>query len=224
MRLARILAPAITFFCVLAASTYAKERPPRFELFAEGGGSFLTSGNGIIPCPAVGTCTFTDFVAGSAASSSFSTTGRLTAGGRFRFTPRNALEASYSFSPNQFSVQQGTVTSGPLYNRAGLVSFNYVHYLWAKTPVQPFTTAGLGLNHFSGPGIASAAVVPGAYPFNTDNRYQFAWNFGGGTDIVFQRHFAVRLELRDYVTGQPSFITGTSHNIVPSAGIVFRLK
>jgi opacity protein-like surface antigen len=220
----RIFALAAAFLFVLATSTFAQKRPPRFELFAEGGGSVLTGGSGVIPCPASGSCTFTDFTAGSAASSSFSFTGRLIAGARFRFTRRSALEASYSFSPNQFSVQQGTVTSGPLYNRAYLVSFNYVHYLWAKTPIQPFTTAGLGFNHFSGPGRVSVAVVPGPYPFNTDNGYQFAWNFGGGTDIVLRRHLALRLELRDYVTGQPSFITGTSHNIVPSAGIVFRFK
>jgi opacity protein-like surface antigen len=149
----------------------------------------------------------------------------VTAGARFRFTPRNALEASYSFSPNQFSVQQGTGMAGPLYDRVDLVSFNYVHYLWAKTRIQPFTTAGLGLNRFSGPGlVVVSGLLPGPYPFNTDNGYQFAWNFGGGTDIVLRRHFALRLELRDYVTGQPSFITGASHNIVPSAGIVFRFK
>ncbi len=220
----RILAPAIAFLFVLATSTCAQNRPPRFEVFAEGGGSFLTGGNGILPCPASGSCTFTDFTAGSAASSSFSFTGRLTAGARFRFTPRNALEASYSFSPNQFSVQQGTLTSGPLYTRADLVSFNYVHYLWAKTPVQPFATGGIGANRFSGPMQGSIAVVPGPYPFNTDNGFQLTWNFGGGTDIVLHRHLALRLELRDYVAGQPSFITGTSHNIVPSAGIVFRFK
>jgi hypothetical protein len=224
MRFLRTLAPAITFLCVLATSAYAQNRPPRFEVFAEGGGSFLTGGSGILPCPTPGSCTFIGFTAGSAASSSFSSAGRLTAGARFRFTPRNSLEASYSFSPNQFSIQQGTLTSGPLYKRVDLVSFNYVRYLWAKTPIQPFTTAGLGLNRFSGPTLGTVAVFPGTYPFNTNNGYQFVWNFGGGTDIVFHRHLALRLELRDYVTGQPSFITGASHNIVPSAGIVFRFK
>ena len=224
MRFLRTLAPAITFLCVLATSAYAQNRPPRFEVFAEGGGSFLNGGNGILPCPAVGSCIFTDFSPGSAASASFSFTARVTAGARFRFTPRNSVEASYSFSPNQFSIQQGALTSGPLYKRVNLVSLNFVRYLWAKTPIQPFTTAGLGLIRFSGPLQASIAVVPGPYPFNTNNGYQFAWNFGGGTDLILRRHFALRLELRDYVTGQPSFITGTSHNIVPSAGIVFRFK
>ncbi len=151
MRFLRTLAPAITFLCVLATSAYAQNRPPRFEVFAEGGGSFLNGGNGILPCPAVGSCIFTDFSPGSAASASFSFTARVTAGARFRFTPRNSVEASYSFSPNQFSIQQGALTSGPLYKRVDLVSFNFVRYLWAKTPIQPFTTAGLGLNPLQRP-------------------------------------------------------------------------
>jgi hypothetical protein len=86
----------------------------------------------------------------------------------------------------------------------------------------------LGVNRFSGPSNASA-VVSGYV--NADNGWQFAWNYGGGADLVLQRHFALRTELRDYITGQPSVITGsghnitgTSHNIVPSAGIVFRFK
>ncbi|MBZ5669775.1 MAG: hypothetical protein LAO04_08605 [Acidobacteriia bacterium] len=224
MRAIRIPVPWILPLLMISPWAGAQNRPPRFEVFAEGGGSILNGGSGIIPCPPVGSCTFTDFTAGSAASSSFSFTGRLTAGAHFRFTPRNALEASYSFSPNQFSIQQGTLTSGPLYKRVDLVSFNYVRYLWAKTPIQPFTTAGLGLNRFSGPTLGTVAVFPGTYPFNTNNGYQFVWNFGGGTDIVFHRHLALRLEFRDYLAGQPSFITGTSHNIVPSAGLVFRFK
>ena len=87
--------------------------------------------------------------------------------------------------------------------------------------MQPFATAGLGSNRFRGPSSASA-VLSGLVAVN--NGWQFAWNYGGGADLVLQRHIALRLELRDYVTGQPSFITGTSHNIVPSIGIVFRLK
>jgi opacity protein-like surface antigen len=154
-------------------------------------------------------------------TSSFSKTGRLFGGGRFHFTHHDALEASYSYSPNHFSLQQGTQSLGSAYNRVDLISFNYVRYLWIKTRVQPFATAGLGTNHFSGPSSATA-VISGLV--KADNGYQFAWNYGGGADIVLRRHLALRLELRDYVTGQPSFVTGTSHNVVPSAGIVFRLK
>jgi hypothetical protein len=154
-------------------------------------------------------------------TSSFSKTGRLVAGARLRFTRHNALEASYSFSPNRFSFLEATGASLDAYNRVNVVSINYVRYLWAKTPVQPFLTGGVGFNRFSGP-LSASAIAESLV--SASNGLQFAGSFGGGTDVVLRRHVALRLELRDYVTEQPSFITGTSHNIVPSAGVVFRFK
>jgi opacity protein-like surface antigen len=165
-------------------------------------------------------------------TSSFSKAARLFAGARLRFARHDALEASYSYSPNVFSLRPAGQATLSGYNRVDLISFNYVRYLWAKTRVQPFVTGGLGVNRFSFSGTSNApAVVPG-YFFNADNGWQFAWNLGGGADLFLQRHFALRLELRDYITGQPkpnyisgiTGLTGTSHNIVPSAGIVFRFK
>jgi hypothetical protein len=202
---------------LLSASAYAQKAPPRLEIFVEGGGSFLNGGSGQlnIPCPVLGPCL------GGPYTSSFSKTGRLIAGARLRFTRHDALEASYSFSPNHFSFLEATGASLDAYNRVNLVSINYVRYLWAKTPVQPFLTGGVGFNRFSGP-LSASAIAEGLV--SASNGLQFAGNFGGGTDVVLRRHVALRLELRDYVTSQPSFITGTSHNIVPSAGLVFRFK
>jgi hypothetical protein len=212
----------------LCPAAFAQNRPPHFELIAEGGASILNSGSATILPTCLIACspTYCPPCASGTATSSFTKAGRLFTGARFRFTRHDAVEASYSFSPNRFSLQQGTATKTSVYNRVDLVSINYVHYLWTKIPVQPFATAGLGLNRFSG-GQATMCVTMYPSPCiqtNNDNGFQFAWNFGGGTDIVLQRHFALRLELRDYLTGQPSFINGTSHNIVPSAGIVFRFK
>jgi hypothetical protein len=194
----------------------AQDTPPSFEVFAEGGGSFLNNGTGQPPIACI-----PEIECPTTATSSFSKTARLFTGARLRFTRHDLLEASYSFSPNNFSLQWGRGSLGSAYNRVNLISFNYVRYLWARTPVQPFATVGVGTNRFSGPSSASA-VVSGLV--SADNGWQFAWSYGGGADLVLQRRFALRLELRDYVTAQPNFITGTSHNIVPSVGIVFRLK
>ena len=201
----------------------AQGPPPTYEVFAEGGGSFLNNSTGqpFVACPLVCPVGLPCPLCPPTLTSAFSKTGRVAAGARFRITRHDALEASYSYSPNHFSLQQGTQSLGSAYNRVDLISFNYVRYLWVRTPVQPFATIGLGTNRFSGPSSASA-VHSGLV--SADNGWQFAWNYGGGADLVLQRHFALRLELRDYVTGQPSFITGTSHNIVPSLGVVFRLK
>ncbi|HXX22797.1 MAG TPA: hypothetical protein VEO19_06585 [Terriglobia bacterium] len=223
MRIIRVAAPWILLISFTCSWAGAQDPPAGFELFAEGGGSFLNGGSGVklVACPALcpigGACP----PCPPSATSSFSKTGRLFAGARFYFTRHDALEASYSFSPNHFSLQQGTQPIGSAYNRVNLVSFNYVRYLWVRTPINPFVTAGLGTNRFSGP-LSASAVVSGLV--GADNGWQFAWNYGGGADVVLQRHIALRLELRDYVTGQPSFIAGTSHNIVPSVGIVLRLK
>jgi hypothetical protein len=217
----RIIAPWLLLLFFTCSWVGAQDPLPRLEVYAEGGGSFLNNGTDQYtiraPCPTSG-CP--PWFSGTA-TSSFSKTGRVVAGARLRFTRHDALEASYSYSSNLFSLQQGTQSLGSAYNRLDLISFNYVRYLWPKTRVQPFATGGLGTNHFSGPWPGSAASLAVG---KADNGYQFAWNFGAGTDTVLQRHLALRLELRDYVTGQPSFITGTSHNIVPSVGIVFRLK
>jgi opacity protein-like surface antigen len=140
-------------------------------------------------------------------SRGFSYGARLFAGARFRFTSHDAIEASYSYSPNSFSLFQP--------NRPDLISVNYVRYLDIRTPFQPFATAGVGANRFGG----SAASGLSSY-----NGFRFAGNFGAGADIILTRHVALRLELRDYVGGQPSFATGTSHDLVPSVGIVFRFK
>jgi hypothetical protein len=201
----------------------AQDAPPRLELFAGTGGSFLNNGSGQIPFSCIQVCTPSGCppCPSGTVASSFSKTGRLFTGGRLRFTRHDALEASYSYSPNHFSFQQATHSLGAAYNRVDLFSLNYVRYFWLRARVQPFATTGLGTNRFSGPSSASA-VISGLV--SADNGYQFAWNFGAGADVVLRRHLALRLELRDYVTGQPSFITGTSHNVVPSAGIVFRLK
>jgi hypothetical protein len=223
MRIIRIIAPWILFLFFACSWASSQDAPPGLELFAEGGGSFLNNGTGQMfsPCPMVCPVSGCPPCPSGAVTSSFSKTGHASVGGRLRFTRHDALEASYSYSPNHLSLQEGTQSLGSAYNRVDLISFNYVRYLWIKTSVQPFVTAGLGTNHFSGPSSASA-VVSGLV--SADNGWQFAWNYGGGADLTLRRHLALRLELRDYVTGQPSFITGTSHNVVPSAGIVFRLK
>ena len=233
MRSVRIIPPLILLLLLAFPWACAQDPPPRLEVFLEGGGSFLNGGSGSVlggvACPAL--CTPTGCVpctspSSVAVTSSFSKTARLFAGARLRFTRHDALEASYSYSPNVFSLQPAGQPTLSGYNRVDLVSFNYVRYLWAKTSFQPFVTGGVGVNRFSGPSNASA-VLSGYV--NADNGWQFAWNYGGGADLVLQRHLALRLELRDYITGQPkpssiNGMGGTSHNIVPSAGIVFRFK
>lgn len=235
MRSVRTIPSLILSLLLFFPWAFAQTPAPSLEVFLEGGSSFSNTGsltetfNEIfpLPCPSSGCIPLSVRMTGS-----FPETIHPTAGARYRFTRRNALEASYSYSLYHFVVQPPGQSALAGYNRDDLVSFNYVRYLSAKARVQPFLTAGLGINRFSSP--ANAAAV--GY-VNADNGWQRAWNFGGGADLVLGRHFALRMELRDYITGQPSAATatysvtnvtwthpGTSHNVVPSLGIVFRFK
>ena len=230
MRSGRIISSLILLLLLVIPWACAQDHPPSLEVFLEGGASFLNGSSGQIGvacpvqvCPVGVPCS----CASGALSNTFSKTARVVAGGRYRFARHDALEASYSFSPNHFTIQPEGESAFAGYNRVDIVSFNYVRYLWVKSLVQPFVTAGVGVNRFSGRVNAPAAID--GY-VSADNGWQFAWNYGGGADLVFLRHLALRLELRDYVTGQPAAIrasgtiTGTSHNVVPSVGIVFRFK
>jgi len=225
MRTVRTMPSLILSLLFFFPWAFAQSPTPRLEVFLEGGSSFSNSGsvtaNLKYPCPNC-PCPTSGCVASPVSmTGSFPETIRPTAGARYRFTRHSALEASYSYSLYHFVAQPSGQSALAGYNRADLVSFNYVAYLPVKARVQPFLTIGLGTNRFSGPSKASA--VEDGY-IKADNGWQFAWNYGGGADIVFQRHFAVRMELRDNVTGQPSILPGTSHNLVASLGVVFRFK
>jgi hypothetical protein len=232
----RITSPSVLLLCFVCSWAAAQDRPPRLEVFAEGGGSLLNSGPAqaietINACPECATPINLISTEVIPLKSSISTTGRLFTGVRLRFTSHDAIEASYSFSPNRFvySPEPGIVQAG--YGRVSLFCVNYVRYLWARNRFQPFVTAGVGTNRFSG-GLGTSPIQVGGLPesfeysFSNPKSYgwQFAWNYGAGADLVLQRHFALRVQLRNYVSDQPTPLTGTSHNIVPSAGIVFRFK
>ena len=232
MRIQQIALLVLLSFCFAGASI--AQNTPRFELFVEGGGSLLNAGpaqgNVIFTCPM---CALSQVVP---ISGSVSARGRLFTGARFRFTRHDAIEASYSFSTNHFDYRAGNTYATAIgYTRLDVVSFNYVRYLWVRSRIQPFATAGIGTNRFrGGPGywVYPVNVIAGGkgigYTVNFanpgDNGWQFAWNYGGGADFILPWHFALRVELRNYVSDQPIPLTGTSHNLVPSAGFVFRFK
>jgi len=198
MRIIRITAPWILVLSFTCLQAWTQGPPLSVEAFAEGGGSFIRNTGLPEICPEVCTPSGCPPCPGPFP---FSNAGRLFTGGRLR-AGRESVEVSYSYSPNP--IQQ-------YFNRLTVFSFNYAHYLSMRSKVQPFATIGLGADRFSGPYSSSNSVRP-------------VWNYGGGTDIVLLRRLALRLELRDYVGGQPNTFIGTSHGIVPSAGFVFRFR
>jgi hypothetical protein len=136
--------------------------------------------------------------------------GRFFTGARLRLTRHDAIEASYSYSPNIFNEAYPLLYFNV---RLSSHSINYVRYLSTNPHLQPFVTGGVGYEHFLG--------YRGVMPSSTS---QFAWNYGAGIDVVLQRYFALRFDFREYSTSIPIYHTSTLHNFVPSIGIVFRFN
>lgn len=200
-------------FTVSKAAT--TEGFPRFEVATEAGGSFLTSASG--PSQSVSVPLADGQVQNITLTtrSSFSKAGRVLAGVRFRMTEKNALEFSWSYSPNRYKLN-GTVSPPVVTVVADQITqslhqgaLNYVRYVPSFGTIQPFITGGVGLSWFVG--------VEGTV-------HRLTANFGAGFDVPVRRHVALRIELRDFVFGQPCPVGGVTHNLAPTAGLVFKLR
>ena len=87
--------------------------------------------------------------------------------------------------------------------------------------LRPYVLAGTGALSFV-PTRNGGAFVPGA-----GNQSKAVFEYGGGANYNFTRHFAFRLEYRGFVYKRPDFglvtlrTDATTHTAQPSAGIVF---
>ncbi len=209
---------------------------PNVEIFLGGGGSFMRGNtwdetipvsictpSTTVVCPAVSgpytTANMTD---------SFSTAASAAAAARLRFTRHDAIDATYLFSFNHLTLYakatnpttgQPIVESGTSFTRLQLVSLNYVRYFMIRRRIQPFATAGMGESRFKGP---LSATAPAEGLIGGGDRVQFTWNAGGGADILLRHHLVIRVDVRDYMVGQPLPIRGNAQGIMPMAGLAYR--
>ncbi len=214
----------------------AQTSVPSVEVFLEGGGSFMRGNTWYETIP-VQICIPTETMSCPAVSepyttanmsSSFSTAASAGAGARLRFTRHDAIDASYLFSFNHLFLRakatnpttgQPIAESGSSFTRLQLVSFNYVHYFFIRSRIQPYLTAGMGESHFKGP---LSATAPSEGLIEGGDRFQFTWNAGAGADILLRHHLVLRFDVRDYMVGQPLPIRGSALSIMPVAGVVYR--
>lgn len=88
--------------------------------------------------------------------------------------------------------------------------------------ISPYAVGGVGLARFK----QSDTLIDGSP--NTGDRANTTWafDFGGGVDLNILPIFAIRGEVRDFVTGTPKFSQGfienKQHNIFVAGGIVFK--
>lgn len=207
----------LTLVQLSASAATAQGRAHQFEVFIEGGASTFTNHSSV-------EVTFTGSPPLSyellSTTTSLSTTGRLFSGVRYWLDSKEAIEASYSYSPSDLTQTQNCFAySGPSCSGVNetevahhhFVSFNYVRALSGRPRLHPFLTGGLGLVYVHQPEFSPT---------------HFAANFGGGVDFRISAHWDLRAEYRDFlldsselVSGSP---TGLTHNQVPSIGLVYR--
>ncbi|MGE0132358.1 MAG: outer membrane protein [Blastocatellales bacterium] len=90
--------------------------------------------------------------------------------------------------------------------------------------ISPYIVGGVGVGRY-----AQSDTTVGGAP-NTGDRANTTWafNFGGGVDLNLLGPVAVRGEVRDFVTGNPSFsapfLTNKQHNIFVGGGVVVKWK
>lgn len=196
---------SVFFLLSVARDGAAQDRLSRLEWFIEGGGSFLNLGKQPGEVSIFSTPGFL------VSPDHFSSSALYFTGLRYHLTGKDALEVAYSVSTQNHFAVQPTTEGMPLGQSAFerfTWSFNYVRYLSDRRTLRPFVTAGLGA-------MESSTAVTGWHRFNP------SVNFGLGTDFRINEGLALRLEVRDYVGFLPAPLRGASHDLAPSAGLVF---
>jgi len=88
----------------------------------------------------------------------------------------------------------------------------------------PYLVGGVGLGRFS----QSGTNINGSPNTGDRSNTSFVFNYGGGVDLNVLGPISVRGEVRDFMTGTPSFSTpflnDRQHNLFVGAGIVVRWK
>lgn len=222
----------LVFVCVGTSALYAQG----FSLFVEGGGSSLFDNQSYT-------------VYGSSYGSRYNAGRTFAAGAEIPLTKAFSLEGSYGFVRNDLTVTNFYNSSVPNQETAYAIrnqriSFDVLaHARRTIKELRPYLALGVEFDNFA-PTSAGAAQADSPSPgFNgvpntvlkPDNKFGF--NFGGGVDLHLTRRLLCRFDVRDHITGSPTFglppsassvyatyypISGLAHDLDYSVGIVIR--
>jgi opacity protein-like surface antigen len=121
------------------------------------------------------------------------------------------VQYAYSRTHLQFNDQPGSSPLGMAIHQGG---YNFLGYLTKEgSKIRPFGTAGVQFSNF---------VQPGASATYGGGENKFGFNYGAGVKVRVGPKFGVRLDVRQYVSGKPSFglamTSGTLRQTEVSAG------
>jgi opacity protein-like surface antigen len=219
-KLAQLLSISVVAVAWMSASA---ARAQGIRVFVMGGGSFLQNER-----------FFT--AVGDRFRSNYAPGGKITLGGELSLGDVAGFEGSYGYGRNNLRLRDLTESETLGY---GVRSQRFSANLMLHTPtsvlgVRPYGTAGLEYDHF-GPtsqaktlafteGFANHLVTLGA-------SNQVGFNFGGGAELSLLPALALRLDLRDHITGTPTYglssaqfhVSGAAHNVELSLGLTLHL-
>ena len=211
-------------FALLLASDLKAQGDLRVEAF--GGGSVLKADRSFL-------------VDGEPFRSSFADGGKFGFRGTVDLTKHWAVEAAYSYGTNNLRITDlGEVPPRVVGfgTRVHDVSGNALYFLdLSGTRLRPFLTAGIGFARYNPTSQAKAAAVALTFtgePTVINGTNQPDFNFGAGVEATLTDHWGARFDLRDHLTGLPTFgvtkalfpVSGTAQNIEYSVGVVFHLR
>jgi opacity protein-like surface antigen len=218
-RLARLV-PAIILFCFSPSLAHAQG----VRAFVMAGGSFLEDSR-LFSRPV-----------NQRFQSSYASGGRITFGGELSLSRILGVEGSYGYGRNNLRIANLGVPSTLGYGvRSQRLSANAVgHSPVALLGIRPYVTAGLEYDHLAPTSQAKALAFTQGFAGQLvilGGNNKIGINYGGGAEWSFLPAVALRLDLRDHLTGSPTYglsgnrypISGAAHNVELSLGVTFHI-
>ena len=208
---------------VLALFSTSAARAQGVRVFVMGGGSFLEDER-----------FFTRL--GDRFQSNYASGGKITFGGEVSLAPVFGFEGSYGYGRNNLRVTDLAASQTLAYGvRTQRLSANLVaHSPVPVLGVRPYATAGLEYDHLGPTSQAKTLAFTQGFAdqlVTLSASNQVGFNYGGGIEWSFVPALALRLDLRDHITGTPTYglssarfpISGAAHGVELSVGLTFHI-
>jgi hypothetical protein len=222
---------------ILSGIWAASVRAQGIRLFVEGTGSFLKDERFFTICfaqaacgPSIGPPTLGRF------RSAYASGGKVILGGEYSLAKVLGVEGAYGYGHNNLRMANLDTSQTLGYSVAAQrLSANLVAH--SPTPllgVRPYVTAGLEYDHLGPTSQAKSIAFTEGFAgqlVHLGANNKLGLNYGGGVDWGFLPTLALRIDLRDHLTGSPTYglsgriypISGAAHDVELSVGLVFHV-
>jgi opacity protein-like surface antigen len=168
--------------------------------------------------------------------SNYASGGKVTLGAEIPLVKFLEFEGSYGIGRNNLRVTDLSSSQTLGY---GVRTQRWSGNVVVRSPasflsVRPYATGGLEYDHLGTTGQAKSLAFTEGFADQTVKlgaSNQVGFNYGAGADWGFFPALALRLDLRDHVTGTPTYglsshqfaVSGAAHNVELSVGLVLHI-